>query len=184
MDFDTWILILIGIIAIYSLVNKQISKETTMSNDTILDMDALLDGNLGAVENVPDFVTPPAGDYELSIKDASIEKYDWPAKGDKKAQKGLQFKLVYQVDKTLDTKDLPVADGSLFSRTYRADEDGMKYFKKAAREIMNVKDIDDVTIRDILDTLKGQAFKAQITIRSKDGYDNVNVRPVHDAPAE
>lgn len=155
-----------------------------MSNDTILDIDSLLDSNLASTEDVPDFVTPPAGSYMLSIKEAKTEKFESKPKDGKPAIKGLRLKVFYVVDQTIDTKELPVADGSLFSESWMANEDGLKYFKKQAKAILNVKDLGDTSIRDILEGLSGVQFKAAISIRKSGEFENVQVRPVHETPAE
>lgn len=157
-----------------------------MANDTILDMDALLDTNLGSVEDIPDFANPPAGVYMLSIQEAKIEKFEYEAKEGKPASKGLRFKTIYKVQETIETNDMPVANGTLFSLTNQGNEDGIKYFKKQSKAILN-EDLGDATIRDILEALNAvEPFKAVITIRQtpnpKGGvYENVNVRPVHEA---
>jgi len=156
-----------------------------MSNDTILDIDALLDSNLSQVENVPDFVTPPAGEYNLGVKESKIEKFESKAKDGKPASKGLRVRITYMVNETKDTKEPPVADGSLFSESFMANEDGLKYFKKQASKILNVKDFGDTSIRDIIDALNAtEAFDAVVTIRKSGEFENVNVRPVHATPAE
>lgn len=156
-----------------------------MSNDTILDIDALLDSNLKDVENVPDFVNPPAGEYDLGVAKSAIEKFESKAKDGKPAQKGLRIRIGYKVNETIDTKEAPVADGSMFSETFMANEDGLKYFKKQAGKILNVKDFGDTSIRDIIDALNAtESFKAKITIRKSGDFENAQVQPIHATPAE
>lgn len=155
-----------------------------MSENTILDLDAMMDIEMDKVESIPDFVTPPAGDYILTVNDAKVEKYESKGKEGKAPTQGSRIKLFYAVEKTLDTKELPVKDGSLFSESFMGTEDGIKYFKRQAMNILNVTDLTGAKLKDVLDGLKGQSFKAKISIRvSDDGkggkYENVQVRPVH-----
>lgn len=154
-----------------------------MSNDTILDLDALLDSTMDGVKDVPDFVNPPAGVYMLRVKEAKSEQYTQKAKDGKPEQKALRLKIMYEVAETIETKEAPVADGSLFSESFMATEDGLGYFKNQAKKIFNVKELGDAKIRDILESLTGQEFKAAITIRKTGEYENVQVRPVHEVAA-
>lgn len=148
--------------------------------NTILDIDSILDNTLDSTPDVPDYVTPPDGNYLLDINDALIEKF----KG--KESEGLRIKLTFAVAATVElAKDteLPVADGSLFNMTYQATEDGLAYFKKDAKKLMNVADVNGVSIRDILSNLKDvKGMPAQIKIRKSTGaqgqqYENVQVTP-------
>lgn len=152
--------------------------------ETILDLDAMLDGNLNDVADVPDYVTPPEGNYTLGISDVALDK-----RKNKDGTETPQIVLTYVVSETKETKGMPVADGSLFSERFTYNEDGLKYFKRAAKNILNVSDLNGVTVRDIFATLKDSApFTAVIShsqSKSEDGnttYTNVRVRPVH-APA-
>lgn len=149
---------------------------------TILDIDSILDNTLDSTPDVPDYVTPGEGDYILSIPEAKIEK----AKG--KDGEFLRIKITHSVQATVqlaNEKQLPVADGSLFTTTYMATEDGLAYFKKDAKKYLNVADVSGVPIRDILASLKDITdMPARIKIRTtpKDGggvYENVNVTPMY-----
>lgn len=159
-----------------------------MSNETILDLDSLLDSNLGAVKDVPDFVTPPAGTYQLAVVEAKTEKYEKTDKVSKAKSPALRLRIIYKIVSTIETKEMPVSDGSMFSEQFMATEDGLGYFKQRAKKILNVADLGDASIRDVLATLAGAEFKAGITVKvtpAEGGgvYENVNVRPVHDTPA-
>lgn len=153
--------------------------------DTILDIDALMDSTLDQVEDVPDFVTPPAGNYRLACEECKI---DQQKKKDDKGQSIIQTKirLTHKIVSTVelkDPKDAPVADNSLFSETFMANEDGLKFFKKQAKAILNVDTLDGISLRDILNSLKGEEYDAKITIRKTTGdkgqeYENAQVRVV------
>lgn len=156
-----------------------------MSNNTILDFDALLDSNLSSTKDVPDFVTPPPGTYVLELTEAKLEKFKLKAKAGVRdtEQDAARIKFQYKVAETVETKELPVADGSLFSESFMANEDGLAFFKKQAKAILNVKDFADTSIRDILDGLNGVSFKAVVGIRKSGEFENVTIRPVHEEPA-
>lgn len=153
------------------------------TNVTILDLDAMMDIKMDEVETLPDFITPPAGNYVLQVKEAKVEKYNTKAEPNVGKQR---IRVLYSVVKTEEVAagSIPVADGSLFSETFMATEDGIKYFKKAALGILSVTDFEDATIKDVMDGLKDVEFKARITTRStKDAatgnvYENITVRPV------
>lgn len=154
-----------------------------MSENTILDMDSILDGTLDTITEAPDFVTPPEGLYILQTKKAELEKY----KSKDGAKHGLRIKVLHTVVSTVelaDTKELPVADGSMFSETFQADEQGLSYFKKAARKYLQVENLDGVSIRDILSSLEGsEPFDAKIKIRKTPNpaggvYENVQIQVV------
>lgn len=163
------------------------------SSATILDLDNMLDIEMDKVETLPDYVTPPAGVYMLSVSDCDIEKYKQKAnkeKGRNQEQEASRIRLTYVVDKTIEVgaNDLPVKDGSLFSETFMGTEEGLKFFKKQAMNILNVSDMSGARLKDIIDGLKGQSFKARITIRKTANpaggeYENVQVRPHHEAAA-
>lgn len=157
-----------------------------MSEQTILDLDAMLDIEMDKVETLPDYVTPPPGIYLLKVEEAAVKEYTIKAKDNKPAGKGNRLNITYSVVKTIETTDLPVKDGSLFSESFMATEDGIKFFKKQAMNIMNVTDLTGARMKDVLDGLKDIEFKSKITIRkTPDGsgghYENVQVRPVHEA---
>lgn len=156
-----------------------------MSNATILDLDAMLDGTLDQIQAAPDYVTPPPGDYILSVEEAKLEKYK-----NKEQKEGIRIKIQYKVNQTValseHTEEPAVADGSMFNETFQYTEEGLPYFKKAAQSILNVKSLDGVSLRDIFDGLRGQEFQARIGSKSsvKDGktYENATIRPVHETP--
>lgn len=159
-----------------------------MSDQTILDMDALFDQKMGAVETAPDFVNPPAGFYALEIKECGPEKYKTKAENNKPSVEKTRIKTLITVVETKelsDTSQPPVSNGSLFSLQNNADEEGVKYFKRFAMNVMNATEADvaDASFKDIFSGMKGFKFDAAITIAksSKDGkdYENIRVRPIH-----
>ena len=150
---------------------------------TLLDIDSILDSQLDAVADLPDYLTPPTGTYVLNVIDAEI-------KPGKKAEAGKEAKaarivITYSVAATKETDStMPVPDGSLFNEGFQGTEKGLEFFKKQAKKLLNVEDLNGVTIRDILASLKEvQNFDAIVTVKQTKGdqgqdYENINVRPV------
>lgn len=158
-------------------------------NVTILDLDAMMDIKMDEVETLPDFVTPPPGIYTLKVKEAKIEKYK--SKGEPDVQKQrIRMSYVIMETKEVAAGNLPVADGSLFSETFMATEDGIKFFKKAAMGALGVDSFEGASIKDVIDGLADAEFAARISVRStvdketKQVYENVSVRAITQAAAE
>jgi hypothetical protein len=156
---------------------------------TILDLDSMMDIEMDKVETLPDFVTPPAGLYELEVVEAKTEKY-LPKKTAEvpNPKESMRIKIIHKVVETLESVELPVKEGSLFSESFQATEDGIKFFKRQALNILNVKDFEGARLKDVMEGLKEARFKAKITIRKTANpaggeYENVQVRPIHDTPA-
>lgn len=153
---------------------------------TILDLDAMMDIKMDEVETLPDFVTPPAGNYSLKVKDAKIEKYSSKAEPTVKKSR-IRMTYIVVATKEVAAGSLPVADGSMFSETFMGTEDGIKFFKKAAMGALGTTSFEGASIKDVIDGLADVEFDARITIRSstdavtKQVFENIQVRAV--APA-
>ena len=153
---------------------------------TILDLDALMDQSMDTVEAAPDYVIPPAGQYVLSVENVEIKQKD-----SKKPEGGkyARIQLTYKIEGIVQTSEMAPAVGSMFSDSFMADEEGLKYFKRQAQNILNMKALGQIKLGELMTGLKGAAFKAQITIRqTKDQatgkvYENISVRAYHDTPA-
>jgi hypothetical protein len=153
-----------------------------MSDQTLLDLDAMLDNTLDNIEDAPDFLTPPAGEYVLQCIDANIDKYET------KREPGIEkqrMKLTYSIVETISVagNEPPAPDNSRFTETFMATEQGLGYFKKRIKEIMGASDVTGVTLKDMMNSVKGSTFKARLSIRKttgKDGteYENLQIRVV------
>lgn len=153
-----------------------------MSENTLLDLENMLEETLDAIPDMPDYVTPPAGEYILEVKDSVIDKYTTKKEPDVEKQR---LKNTYAIVETISTatKEEPVPDGSLFTETFQATTDGLGYYKKRICSIMNATDTIGVSLADMMNDVKGMQFKARLTIkRSKGGdgteYENVQIRVV------
>lgn len=156
----------------------------TNAKATILDLDALMETSMDAVVTLPDYVTPSKGLYVLSLNNAEIKEGK-----DKEGNRTARLVITYKIEETVDSEEPPFPNGSLFTESFTATEDGLAYFKKQAMKILNVSDMTGATLRDIFDGLKSvDAFQAAITVKKTKNeqgteYTNINVRPLHDAPA-
>jgi hypothetical protein len=156
-----------------------------MEANTILDLDSILDGNLDSVANIPDFVDPPDAVYMIKVNKAEVV-------ASKTEGKPPLITLTYEVVATLEIKGAPpVADGSLFSERFQATEDGLSYFKRQARNLLQVENVDGASVRTILSTLQeAPAVKAVVshsTSKSDDGtkeYSNLRLRIVPNEKVE
>ena len=149
-----------------------------------LDLGAMMEASLDSIPDAPDFSNPPAGEYRLLCKEAKIDKYET------KKEPGIEkqrLKILYAIEQTVSVagNEPPVPDGSMFSETFQATEQGLSYFKKRIKEIMNASDLSGVTLGDMMETAKGQSFDARITIRKSENpndkenpYENVQIRVI------
>ena len=155
-----------------------------MAETTMLDLEGMLNDSLDAIPEAPDFNNPPAGEYRLLCKDAAIDKYET------KKEPGIQkqrLKITYSIIETISTAsdEQPVPDGSLFTETFQATEQGLSYFKKRIKEVMNASDVTVVSLADMISSVKGTEFNARISIKispnpkDKDNpYQNLQTRVI------
>ena len=151
-----------------------------MTEATSLDLEAITDDVLDGIAEAPDYVTPPAGEYSLSVNDAVIDKYT-----DKEQKSKQRLKITYSINETLALadKEPPVPNGSIFTETFTATEQGVSFFKKRVKEITGADDLTGVGgIPGMLDAIKGALFDCRLTIKKSakpDGtgfYENVQLR--------
>lgn len=160
----------------------------------LLDLDAIMDTKVAGIENIADFITPPSGIYDLLVKDSKIEKFK--VKDENKKETGevgqriviqYEIKKVHSIDQRSGEEVAP-AEGSLFTERFQGTEDGLKYFKKTAGNIVGSFDFGDATIKDLIDGIKTTEFKAKITAR-KSTYEgkeftNITVRAANPVAGE
>lgn len=112
---------------------------------TVLDMEALLDSTMDEVEQAPDYVEPPAGQYILAVHEVTLA----PAKtADKPPVITTTLEVIETIQLANPTVDLPVPAGSLFSIRNNYDDKGLPYFKRNAAKILGAS-VDGVPMRDI-----------------------------------
>lgn len=157
------------------------------SNATILDLDAMMDQDMGSVETLPEFVTPSKGLYVLSIKDAGLETKDQKNKETGEVEKKSRFRILWEIVSSKETEEPPFPDGSLFQTSYQATDEGLKFFKRDAMKFLNVKDLTGAKLRDVFDGLKEiKGMNAAITVTQTESstkpgtvYTNINIRALH-----
>lgn len=150
---------------------------------TMLDLEQMANDTLDAIPEAPDFVTPPNGEYDIEVKDAIIDKYK-----DKEGNAKQRLKITYTILETISVADNepPVPNQSIFTETFMATEQGLGYFKKRIKDVMNLSDTAGVTLGDMMNSVKGVQFKCRITIKKspnpKGGeYENIQLRVVKPA---
>lgn len=138
----------------------------TATQTTLLDMNDLMGQSLDDTEDVPEFINDvPAGNYLLNLTTVKVEKYKSKDKETQQEEEKLRIRIVYSVTKTVDLadpSDLPVPDGSLFSETFMINENGKKYFKRQAKNVLGAENIEGVPMKDIF-----AAMSDDVTVRAK-----------------
>jgi hypothetical protein len=154
-------------------------------NNTLLDLDAMMEESLDNVPDAPDFTNPPAGEYSLQVKEVKTEKYKAKAKDGIPEHEAQRIRITYSIlqTKSVAAGDAPVPDGSMFSETFMGTEQGLGYLKSRAKGILNATDLAGVSLKVLLDTMKGSTFDARITIRKTPNpaggeYENVQIRVI------
>lgn len=160
------------------------NAETKQEN---LDLGAMMDQTMDSIPDAPDFNNPPAGVYSLQVKDVAIDKYKSKKEPDVEKQR---IKITYSV---VETKEVvagavPVPNESMFTETFMATEQGLSFFKKAAKNIMNVADLAGVSYADIFSSMKGVQFDARISVKlspnpAGGNYENLQIRVIPPASA-
>lgn len=155
-----------------------------MSNETMLDLDNLMDETLDNVEDLPDYVEPSTGIYSLSVGECKLETFTRRGKdGQPDEPNQVRIRLTYKIEaiEELESGGYPVPEGSLFSDTFMFNDMGKAIFKKMAKSILNADDVDGVPFRELFDALNSvEPFRAMITSKKKGEYTNITVRPLHD----
>jgi hypothetical protein len=144
-----------------------------MSNET-LDLGAMLEDTLDDIPEAPDFVTPPPGIYRLTVKDCKIDTYKAKPKDNDPGGERQRLKILYVIEQTVEVSgnEPPVPDGSMFNETFTGTSDGLSYFKKRIKAILNASDMSGVTFKDMMEAAKGVSFDARITTKKSANPDN------------
>lgn len=154
----------------------------TQAKDTILDLNAMMNETLDSVPEAAGYENPPAGEYSLLIKDAAVDTYT-----SKDGSEGQRLKITYEVAATHSTAsgEQPVPNGTLFTETFQGTIQGVGFFKKRIKEVLNVETVEGVTLADMMNSAKGAAFDARISIKKtakKDApgefWENLNIKVV------
>lgn len=150
--------------------------------NTILDLNSMLNESLDSIPEAAGYENPPAGEYALILKDAAVDSYT-----SKDGTPTDRLKLTYEVAATHSTAsgEQPVPNGTLFTETFQGTIQGVGFFKKRIKEVLNVESVEGVTLADMMNSAKGAAFDARISIKKtakKDApgefWENLNIKVV------
>lgn len=133
-----------------------------MSENTLLDLNAMMETTLDTIPDAPDYSNPPAGTYNILVKDCKVDTYK------NKAQEDAQrLKITYAVNQTIETaaNEAPVPDGTMFTETFMATEQGLGFFKARIKAVMNASDLAGVSLGDMMNSVKGVSFDCRISIK-------------------
>lgn len=152
-----------------------------MTTQTLLNLNEMLDQTLDTVPEAPDFSNPPAGEYRFQVKDIKIDTYK-----NKNTQMDCQrLKILYSIVTTYSVAagEMPIPDGSMFSETFQATEQGLGYFKTRIKAILDVSDLAGVSLGEMMNSVKGTSFNARISIKKTPNptggvYENIQIRVV------
>lgn len=164
---------------------------------SILNLDALLDQSMEAVEAAPNFVDLETGIYILEVLEGKADKQktkdEAKAKAEGKPLEYVVLKHQYKVIEVIQTEGnaIPVAAGSLCSDQWQLGEKGLPHFKTrtTAIAVANGEDaatVDTLTVGQCLQAVKGLTFKcsARKQERSdKPGFYNVRIENIQSVDA-
>lgn len=140
------------------------TDELALEAASLEDIDSLLDADLGEIEDLPDFVTPPNGFYKLTVE---VDK-----KKVMKDKKAVQFKFhVVETIQLNNPAEVPVKEGSLFTQAFFPDTSQEKanvwrWLKKAVKPYL--ESCGAANLSSALDAMNGQMITAVVTLRPND----------------
>ena len=146
------------------------------SNLSLLNMADVLDINMADVEDVPSFEQPVAGVAILGCDSAKMEEYI--PKGKTEADKQRRLKIQYHIEsyvEVADAREPATPNGSLFTENFQVNEDGLKYFKRKAVDIIGPSAKDLKIGETIKELCTGTyAVRAVIKIKTSPNPNNPN----------
>lgn len=146
---------------------------------TMLNLEALLDESMDAVEEAPNYVTPENGVYILEVVDTGAEAVEAkPAKDGQEAKDGyVRLKHVYSIKEVISQEGEPIAVNSLFSDSWMATDTGLPHFKTRTLDIAEANGEDrealgKLKLGEMLAGVKGLVFKVVIKKVARAGAGN------------
>jgi hypothetical protein len=137
---------------------------------TLLDLESMQDDTLDHVQEAPDFIQPPAGDYKIVTKGGKITKFE---NDDGTETQSIQVTLaVVETLELVSNDEPPVPDGSLFTIRFQGTIDGLAMFKREVRKMADVEDLAGATLGSIFDMLAEELeFYGRVSYSSYKGRD-------------
>lgn len=152
-----------------------------MSNDTLLDLDSILEESVDNTTSAPDFVEPPNGKYKLSVKSVKLRQDEKKNKETGVMEKKASISAIIVVEDTVEIVDgeVPVPNGSIFSQRWQWTDDGKSYFKSFAEKVLGVEACKGASWKQIMEELPNKhSFNARVTVKKDDKYTNINLNDI------
>lgn len=146
---------------------------------TILDLDAMMDINLGTVEAAPEFVTPDTGNYRLTLSKVSVTEREAKdpaaAIAEGKPAKWAQINFDYTIDEIHSVAEggMPCKPGSLYRENFSLTESGLPYLKARVVDLVVAKggeesDADGLGIRDLVTSFASMDISFDCHIKTEE----------------
>jgi len=158
---------------------------------TLLNLNDMIEQTLDTIPDAPDYSNPPAGEYNLLVKDVKVETYQVKEKTKDgvvtPAYEAQRLKITYSVNETKSTAagEIPVPDGTMFTETFQGTEQGLSFFKSRIKTVMNASDLAGVSLGDMMNSIKGTSFDARISIKKSpkpnsttEFYENIQIKVI------
>jgi hypothetical protein len=162
---------------------------TNVKDETLLDLDSVADMDLGGINDLPEFCTPPDGLYVFCTNSAKIT-----ANKNKEGKEVKKINHTYHICKVIQvvTQDDLVPDlGNLVGENFTMNAQGLSIWKLKAKGILGQEIISTKgTIGDVLEEMNDSRHyfvgKTRIKKTNKEGvdYENVQVQVVRKAVEE
>lgn len=139
---------------------------------TLLDLESMADETLDEFKEAAEYIQPPAGDYKLKTVGGKIAKFE----NDDGIKQSIRITI--GIDETLELAtdtEPPVPDGSLFTLNFQGTKDGLELFKREARKMANLENMDGMTLNDIFELFANELeFYGRVSYsKTKDELGNV-----------
>lgn len=146
--------------------------EEITQGETLLDLESVNNLSFDDMEEAPGFVTPPDGIYHLTLESAKLEKYTTKATPGKAAETKNRINHFFKIDKVYElsnANEQSPAPGSKFSVRFMVNENGLKFWKSQAKDILgDGVQGGNLTVSSVLQEMSSGAynFKARIKQRT------------------
>ena len=138
----------------------------------LLDLEDMSDEVLDDIQEAPDYIDPPAGDYRIRTVSGKINKFE---NDDGEVVQSIQVTLA--VEKTLELvsdEEPPVPDGSLFVMRFQGTLEGIAIFKREIKKMADLESTKGMTISSAFELLEsGLVFSARISYSKYKGRDGI-----------
>ena len=138
----------------------------------LLDLEDMSDEVLDDIQEAPDYIDPPAGDYKVRTVSGKISKFE---NDEGEIIQSIQVTLA--VEKTLELvsdEEPPVPDGSLFIMRFQGTTDGIAIFKREIKKMADLESTKGMTISSAFELMEsGLVFSARISYSKFKGRDGV-----------